>query len=69
MTAIIELLVSHFIKCLGAPFSVQSIPVKEPIYLLKALVKGYPLMGLATFMLSPTRFTISSIKVILRTYV
>ena len=24
---------------LGAPFSVQNIPVKEPVYLLKALVK------------------------------
>ena len=29
-------------KSLGAPFSVQGIPIQEPIYLLKALVKWHP---------------------------
>ena len=32
----------HFTKVLGAPVSVQSIPIQEPIYLLNALVKWYP---------------------------
>ena len=32
----------HFTKALRALFSVQSIPVLEPIYLIKALVKRHP---------------------------
>ena len=48
----------HFTKVLRAPFSVQNIPVWEPMYLLKALVKWHPdiLVGSVDFTLSTPRY-------------